>query len=142
MAILEALDLHKKFNTLHVLKGINTSIEQGEVVVVIGPSGSGKSTFLRCLNFLEIPTSGKIIFEGDDIMPSNNLELLRREIGMVIQQFNLFPHMKVIDNIALAPKRVRNIPFDKAITQAKELLEKVGLSDKADSYPSQLSGGQ
>ncbi len=142
MAIIEVNNLHKKFNQLHVLKGITTRIEQNEVVVVIGPSGSGKSTFLRCLNFLEIPTSGEIIFEGSVINPNENLNLIRREMGMVFQRFNLFPHMKVIDNITLAPKLVRNIQPDIAVEQGLNLLEKVNLSDKAESFPEQLSGGQ
>ncbi|NMB37955.1 MAG: amino acid ABC transporter ATP-binding protein [Firmicutes bacterium] len=140
--MIEVNNLHKKFNQLHVLKGITTRIEQNEVVVVIGPSGSGKSTFLRCLNFLEIPTSGEIIFEGSVINPNENLNLIRREMGMVFQRFNLFPHMKVIDNITLAPKLVRNIQPDIAVEQGLNLLEKVNLSDKAESFPEQLSGGQ
>ncbi len=141
MGILKVRDLHKKFKDLHVLKGITTDIKQGEVVVVIGPSGSGKSTFLRCLNFLEEPTSGEIFFE-DNLITPENLNLVRREMGMVFQRFNLFPHMKVIDNITLAPKKVRKIEEQEASAQAYELLEKVGLSDKADAYPDQLSGGQ
>lgn len=141
MGILKVRDLHKKFKDLHVLKGITTDIKQGEVVVVIGPSGSGKSTFLRCLNFLEEPTSGEIFFE-DNLITPENLNLVRREMGMVFQRFNLFPHMKVIDNITLAPKNVRKIEEQEASAQAYELLEKVGLSDKADAYPDQLSGGQ
>lgn len=141
MGILKVRDLHKKFKDLHVLKGITTDIKQGEVVVVIGPSGSGKSTFLRCLNFLEEPTSGEIYFE-DNLITPENLNLVRREMGMVFQRFNLFPHMKVIDNITLAPKKVRKIEEQEASAQAYELLEKVGLSDKADAYPDQLSGGQ
>ncbi|HHT35756.1 MAG: amino acid ABC transporter ATP-binding protein [Candidatus Wallacebacter cryptica] len=139
--MLKVRDLHKKFKDLHVLKGITTDIKQGEVVVVIGPSGSGKSTFLRCLNFLEEPTSGEIYFE-DNLITPENLNLVRREMGMVFQRFNLFPHMKVIDNITLAPKKVRKIEEQEASAQAYELLEKVGLSDKADAYPDQLSGGQ
>ena len=141
MGILKVRDLHKKFKDLHVLKGITTDIKQWEVVVVIGPSGSGKSTFLRCLNFLEEPTSGEIYFE-DNLITPENLNLVRREMGMVFQRFNLFPHMKVIDNITLAPKKVRKIEEQEASAQAYELLEKVGLSDKADAYPDQLSGGQ
>jgi len=142
MAILEVKDLHKKFKNLHVLKGISTSVEQGEVVVIIGPSGSGKSTFLRCLNFLETPTSGEIVFEGSVVTPNHNLDLVRREMGMVFQRFNLFPHMKVIDNITLAPRLVRKMDRQIAEEQAYALLEKVGLVDKANSYPDQLSGGQ
>lgn len=141
MAIIEVTNLHKKFKDLHVLKGITTTIKQGEVVVVIGPSGSGKSTFLRCLNFLELPTSGEIKFEGN-LITHRNLQLVRREMGMVFQRFNLFPHMKVVDNITLAPKLVRKTEPAIAESQAHALLERVGLSDKADAYPEQLSGGQ
>ncbi len=141
MAIIEVQDLHKKFKNLHVLKGITTTIEQGEVVVIIGPSGSGKSTFLRCLNFLELPTSGEIRFAGDLITP-DNLQVVRREMGMVFQSFNLFPHMKVIDNITLAPRLARKMEPEEAKSQAYELLTQVGLSEKADVYPNQLSGGQ
>lgn len=141
MAIIEVKSLHKQFKNLQVLKGISTKIHQGEVVVVIGPSGSGKSTFLRCLNFLETPSSGQIFFNGDEIVPQN-LNTIRQEMGMVFQRFNLFPHMKVIDNITLAPIRVRGIAEAEAQEQASTLLAKVGLQDKADSYPEQLSGGQ
>lgn len=141
MAIIEVQDLHKKFKNLHVLKGITTTIEQGEVVVIIGPSGSGKSTFLRCLSFLELPTSGEIRFAGDLITP-DNLQVVRREMGMVFQSFNLFPHMKVIDNITLAPRLARKMEPEEAKSQAYELLTQVGLSEKADVYPNQLSGGQ
>ncbi|HHX02458.1 MAG TPA: amino acid ABC transporter ATP-binding protein [Firmicutes bacterium] len=139
--MIEVTNLHKKFKDLHVLKGITTTIKQGEVVVVIGPSGSGKSTFLRCLNFLELPTSGEIKFEGN-LITHRNLQLVRREMGMVFQRFNLFPHMKVVDNITLAPKLVRKTEPAIAESQAHALLERVGLSDKADAYPEQLSGGQ
>lgn len=142
MAIIKVNQLHKSFGTLNVLNGISTEISQGEVVVVIGPSGSGKSTFLRCLNFLEIPTAGEIMFEGKVIDPIENLNEIRQEMGMVFQRFNLFPHMKVIDNVTLAPRQVRNISPDEANRQGLALLAKVGLSDKANSYPEQLSGGQ
>ncbi len=142
MAIIEVNNLHKKFDQLHVLKGITTKIKQKEVVVVIGPSGSGKSTFLRCLNFLERPTEGEITFEGNVINPDKSLNLVRQEMGMVFQRFNLFPHMKVIDNITLAPKLVRNVEPKISVEQGFALLEKVNLSDKANSYPQQLSGGQ
>lgn len=141
MAIIEVTDLHKQFKDLHVLKGITTNIEQGEVVVIIGPSGSGKSTFLRCLNFLELPTSGEIRFEGN-LITHHNLQVVRREMGMVFQRFNLFPHMRVIDNITLAPRLVRKLDPDEAKGQAYALLERVGLSDKANAFPDQLSGGQ
>ncbi|MGB3985161.1 MAG: amino acid ABC transporter ATP-binding protein, partial [Limnochordia bacterium] len=116
-------------------------IEQGEVVVIIGPSGSGKSTFLRCLNFLELPTSGEIRFEGN-LITHHNLQVVRREMGMVFQRFNLFPHMRVIDNITRAPRLVRKLDPDEAKGQAYALLERVGLSDKANAFPDQLSGGQ
>ncbi|MFY9202209.1 MAG: amino acid ABC transporter ATP-binding protein [Limnochordia bacterium] len=139
--MIEVTDLHKKFKDLHVLKGITTNIEQGEVVVIIGPSGSGKSTFLRCLNFLELPTSGEIRFEGN-LITHHNLQVVRREMGMVFQRFNLFPHMRVIDNITLAPRLVRKLDPDEAKGQAYALLERVGLSDKANAFPDQLSGGQ
>lgn len=135
-------DLHKKFGENYVLKGINEHINKGEVVVVIGPSGSGKSTFLRCLNLLETPTSGQIVFEGNEIKDDGNVNLLRQKMGMVFQQFNLFPHMSVLENITIAPIKVKGVEKDKAELQAKKLLERVGLLDKADSYPKQLSGGQ
>ncbi|WP_273320173.1 amino acid ABC transporter ATP-binding protein [Vallitalea guaymasensis] len=136
-------DLHKKFGELHVLKGINTHIEKGEVVVVIGPSGSGKSTFLRCLNLLEAPTEGSIIFEDVDITSKrNNINVQRQKMGMVFQQFNLFPHMTVLDNITLSPIKVKKIPKGDAEKKAMALLARVGLEDKADAYPKQLSGGQ
>lgn len=136
-------DLHKKFGELHVLKGINTHIKKGEVVVVIGPSGSGKSTFLRCLNLLEAPTEGSIIFEDVDITSKrNNINVQRQKMGMVFQQFNLFPHMTVLDNITLSPIKVKKIPKGDAEKKAMALLARVGLEDKADAYPKQLSGGQ
>lgn len=136
-------DLHKKFGKLHVLKGIDIEISQGEVVVVIGPSGSGKSTFLRCLNLLEIPTDGEIIFEGLSITDKkNDINKLRQKMGMVFQQFNLFPHMTVLENITLAPLKLKNISKQEADEIAMKLLKRVGLADKASSYPAQLSGGQ
>lgn len=136
-------NLHKKFNDLHVLKGINNSIEKGEVVVVIGPSGSGKSTFLRCLNLLEEPTDGQIIFEGTDITSKKiNINSHRQKMGMVFQHFNLFPHKKVLDNITIGPMKVKKIPKEQAEKEAMELLKRVGLEDKATAYPKQLSGGQ
>lgn len=135
--------LVKNFGKLNVLKGIDTNIEQGEVVVVIGPSGSGKSTFLRCLNLLEEPTEGEIIFEGKKINDkSADIDLLRQNIGMVFQQFNLFPHMSVLENITLAPIKLKNLPREEADKVAMELLKQVGLEDKAKAYPNQLSGGQ
>lgn len=135
--------LHKKFGQLHILKGIDLEISKGEVVVVIGPSGSGKSTLLRCLNLLEVPTEGEISFEGESITTKGyNINKTREKMGMVFQQFNLFPHKKVIDNITLAPVRVKKLDKTKAEQQAMELLRTVGLEDKRDAYPSQLSGGQ
>ncbi|TDX52451.1 amino acid ABC transporter ATP-binding protein [Orenia marismortui] len=136
-------DLHKSFGDLEVLKGITEEIHQGEVVVVIGPSGSGKSTFLRCLNLLEDITAGKVLIEEKQINSINaNINLIRQETGMVFQHFNLFPHKNVLDNITLAPIKVKGLSKDKAENIAYELLDRVGLKDKADSYPSQLSGGQ
>jgi len=141
--VLEVINLHKKFGNLHVLKGINTEIKKGEVVVVIGPSGSGKSTFLRCLNLLEVPTQGEIIFEGVSITSKkNNINLQRQKMGMVFQQFNLFPHMTVLENITLSPVKVKKMDVQKAREIAIALLKRIGLEDKAKAYPKQLSGGQ
>ncbi len=136
-------NLHKKFGDLHVLKGINDEVKQGEVVVVIGPSGSGKSTFLRCLNLLEQPTEGEIIFNGVSITdPRNNINKQREKMGMVFQQFNLFPHMSVVDNIILAPMEVKGMKKEEAKEVALKLLNRIGLADKENAYPNQLSGGQ
>ncbi len=136
-------NLHKKFGDFEVLKGIDCHIKPQEVVCVIGPSGSGKSTFLRCLNMLEEITSGEVIVDGDSLTdPKTNINMVRTEVGMVFQQFNLFPHKSVIENVMLAPKQVRKISRQEAKKRAMELLEKVGIADKADSYPEQLSGGQ
>ncbi len=136
-------DLHKSFGKNEVLKGIDEHIAKGEVVVVIGPSGSGKSTFLRCLNLLEIPTSGTITFEGKDITSkATDINKMREKMGMVFQQFNLFPHKTVKQNICLAPMRVKKMSNEKTEAKAKELLNKVGLIDKIDAYPASLSGGQ
>ena len=135
--------LKKHFGDLEVLKGIDEHIRPGEKVVVIGPSGSGKSTFLRCLNLLEVPTEGHILIDGEDITASNtDVNKIRQKMGMVFQQFNLFPHLSVMENITLAPIKVKKISKEQAEKKAKELLETVGLADKADSYPAQLSGGQ
>lgn len=135
--------LKKSFGDLQVLKGIDQHIKKGEKVVVIGPSGSGKSTFLRCINLLEVPTEGEILIEGENITdPKTNVNKIREKMGMVFQQFNLFPHLSIMDNITLAPVKVKKIPKDQAEKRAKELLEMVGLADKADAYPAQLSGGQ
>ncbi|MCJ0522087.1 amino acid ABC transporter ATP-binding protein [Enterococcus cecorum] len=135
--------LSKKFGKNEVLKDINYEIKQGEVVVIIGPSGSGKSTFLRCMNLLEIPTSGQILFEGQDITdPKNDIFKMREKMGMVFQNFNLFPNMSVLDNITLSPVKVKKENKQAAETYAKELLQTVGLPDKANAYPQSLSGGQ
>lgn len=140
-------NLHKSFNTLNgpveVLKGINQEIKQGEKVVIVGPSGSGKSTFLRCINLLEQPTSGEIWFEGKQINATGcDVDQLRRKIGMVFQHFNLFPHLTVRQNITLAPVSLKLKTQDEADEQAQQLLKRVGLESKADSFPGQLSGGQ
>jgi len=136
-------NLHKKFGDLEVLKGINCHIQPQEVVCVIGASGSGKSTFLRCLNMLETMTSGEIIIDGDHLSdPKIDINDVRTEIGMVFQQFNLFPHKSVIENVMLAPQKVRRLSNDEARKRALVLLEKVGIGDKVDNYPEQLSGGQ
>ena len=141
--LIDVKGLHKSFKNNKVLKGIDTQIQKGEVVVVIGPSGSGKSTFLRCLNLLETPTQGEIFFENQNITDSkNDLYQMREKMGMVFQNFNLFPNMKVLDNITLAPRKVKNITHAEAETIARELLRKVGLADKAMAYPQSLSGGQ
>ncbi len=136
-------NLYKCFGKTQVLKGIDEHIKKGEVLVLIGPSGSGKSTFLRCLNLLEKPTSGEITFEGKSITNKGcDINKIREKMGMVFQQFNLFPHKTVLENITMAPIKVKKISKEKAIEKAMELLAKVGLSDKANSYPSSLSGGQ
>ena len=136
-------NLHKSFEKNEVLKGINEHIEKGEVVVVIGPSGSGKSTFLRCLNLLEVPTSGEIIFERKNITDKKvDINKIREKMGMVFQQFNLFPHKTVLDNLTIAPIKVKGVSKADAEKKAKELLDRVGLLNKADAYPSSLSGGQ
>ncbi|ACD21868.1 MULTISPECIES: amino acid ABC transporter ATP-binding protein [Clostridium] len=136
-------DLHKSFGKHEVLKGIDYHIKKGEVVVVIGPSGSGKSTFLRCLNLLEDPSSGVVEFEGKDITSKVvDINKMREKMGMVFQQFNLFPHKTVINNIALAPMKIKKISKQKAENKAMDLLDKVGLKDKANDYPASLSGGQ
>lgn len=141
--MIKVTNLHKHFGDKEILKGIDEHIEKGEVVVIIGPSGSGKSTFLRCLNLLETPTDGKIVFEGKDITDKKvNIDKIRENMGMVFQGFNLFPHKSVMDNITLAPIKVKNMDPKKAKAKAEELLEMVGLTDKADAYPASLSGGQ
>ena len=141
--MIDVKNLHKAFGDHEVLKDVNEHIEKGEKVVVIGPSGSGKSTFLRCLNLLEEPTSGEIIFEGQNITSKQtDINLVRRRMGMVFQQFNLFPHLTVKENIKLAPVKLKIMGDEEADKRALELLARVGLPDKADSYPAQLSGGQ
>ncbi|MDS1030578.1 amino acid ABC transporter ATP-binding protein [Bacillota bacterium LX-D] len=136
-------NLYKQFGDLQVLKGISTHIAEKEVVVIIGPSGSGKSTFLRCLNKLEEATSGEIIIDGVNLLDKKaNINTIRQEVGMVFQRFNLFPHMTALQNITIAPAKVRGWKADEADKIARQLLAKVGLSDKADAYPDQLSGGQ
>ncbi|MBP7249334.1 MAG: amino acid ABC transporter ATP-binding protein [Negativicutes bacterium] len=140
--MIDVAKLNKSFGDLHVLKDIDLHIDEKEVVVLIGPSGSGKSTLLRCLNYLEEPSSGTIRVDGINLDTSENINAVRREVGMVFQRFNLFPHMTVLDNIRLAPMQVRKMKESEARESALELLAKVGLSDKADAYPEQLSGGQ
>ena len=136
-------NLTKSFNGLEVLKGISTEIKQGDVVCVIGPSGSGKSTFLRCLNMLEKPNGGEILFNGEDLTkPRTNLNLHRQKMGMVFQQFNLFPHMTVLENLTCAPVMLKKMTQAQAEEKAMELLGRVGLADRANEYPNKLSGGQ
>ncbi|MFC7487593.1 amino acid ABC transporter ATP-binding protein [Knoellia sp. CPCC 206453] len=141
--VVEVTDLHKSFGANHVLRGLNATIRQGEVVCVIGPSGSGKSTFLRCINLLEEPTSGSIKVGGDEVNdPDCDIDAIRRNMGMVFQQFNLFPHLSVLENCTVAQTTVLKRSKDEAQAKARENLEKVGLSEKEDAYPAQLSGGQ
>ena len=136
-------NLRKSFQGMEVLKDVSITINKGDVVCVIGPSGSGKSTFLRCLNMLEKPSSGKIIFDGEDLAaPKANLNLHRQKMGMVFQQFNLFPHMTVLENLTCAPVMLKKVPKEEAEAKALDLLGRVGLADRANSYPNKLSGGQ
>ncbi len=135
--------LEKHYGELKALDGVDCEIRKGDVTVVVGPSGSGKSTFLRCLNLLEVPTGGKVFFEGVDITdPKVDINVHRQKMGMVFQQFNLFPHMKVLRNMTIAPVKLLKIPQQQAEENAMALLRRVGLADRADAYPSQLSGGQ
>ena len=141
--LLELKDVHYSFGNLEVIKGIDLEIDKGDILVIIGPSGSGKSTVLRCMNLLEEPTSGQIIFEGKDILKNlRTIDKTREKIGMVFQNFNLFPNKTILDNITLAPMKVKGKTREEAEKKAKELLERVGLLDKVDAYPVQLSGGQ
>ncbi len=142
MHMIELKNLHKSYGRNEILKGVDLTVEKSEVVVVIGPSGSGKSTLLRCVNYLEVPTSGTVTLEGETITRKSNINSIRAEVGMVFQHFNLFPHMTVGDNITLAPMKVRQESKEKARETALELLGRVGLSEKVDAYPDELSGGQ
>jgi len=135
-------NLHKAFGKVEVLKGVNLHIKPKEVVALIGPSGSGKSTLLRCMNYLEEPTSGKVTVDGTPLDGETNINKVREEVGMVFQRFNLFPHMTALENIMLAPMKVKKISQAEAKKKAEDLLARVGLADKANNYPSQLSGGQ
>ncbi len=141
--LIETVDLKKSFGKLEVLKGINEKIYKGEVVSIIGPSGGGKSTFLRCLNLLEVPTSGHVYFEGEELdAKSTDLDAHRQKIGMVFQQFNVFPHLTVLNNITITPMLEKKVSKEDAEKEAMELLKMVGLEDKANEYPRKLSGGQ
>lgn len=141
--MIEVKNLEKSFGKNHVLRGINETINEGEVVCIIGPSGSGKSTFLRCLNLLEQPTTGEVILDGEKInAPDRDIDKIREKLGMVFQNFNLFPHMSVLDNITMAPIKVKGQARGEAEAEARRLLDVVGLLDKAEAYPSSLSGGQ
>ena len=143
MPVINIKNLNKKFGANEVLRDINLTVEKGEVVAIIGPSGSGKSTLLRCMNLLDVPSKGKVIFEDNELTQHNvHLDNLRQKMGMVFQNFNLFPHKKVIENVMLAPLLLHKDSKDQLKEKALYLLEKVGLKDKADSYPNQLSGGQ
>lgn len=140
--MLEIKNLKKKFGKKQVLNGINLHVNKGDIIGIIGPSGCGKSTLLRCINLLEKPDSGQVIFEGDDLTDNKSFHETRRKIGMVFQQFNLFEHMSVLDNIIFAPVKLGLLTKEKAITKAKELLSEIGLLEIKDSYPARISGGQ
>ncbi len=141
--MIDIKNLHKSFGDLQVLNGIDEHVAKSEVVVVIGPSGSGKSTFLRCINLLETPTEGEIYIEGERInAPKVNVNKVRQKMGMVFQHFNLFPHLTIMENVTLAPVKLKKMSKENAVKKGEELLKRVGLFDKADAYPSQLSGGQ
>ncbi|WP_276955478.1 amino acid ABC transporter ATP-binding protein [Allomeiothermus silvanus] len=141
-AIIQIQGLNKWFGRLHVLREVNLEVAAGEKVVIVGPSGSGKSTLIRCINRLEDFQQGEVFVDGIPLRSAQNLEAVRREVGMVFQQFNLFPHMTVLQNAALAPQKVRRWPKEQAERKAMELLERVGIADQAHKYPGQLSGGQ
>lgn len=140
--MLEVKNLKKRFGQKKVLNGIDLTVSKGDIIGIIGPSGCGKSTFLRCINLLEKPSSGEIIFEDDNIVDNQKLEMTRRKIGMVFQQFNLFSNMTVLENIILAPVNLNIMPRSKAIKEARELLKKIDLADRENAYPDELSGGQ
>ena len=143
MELIRVEDLKKSFVKLHALNGVSTTIKKGEVVVIVGPSGSGKSTFLRCLNLLEMPTAGKVFFEGVDITdPKTDINIHRQKMGMVFQHFNLFPHMTILKNMTIAPIKLRGKKPEQAEAEAMDLLKRVGLAERANAYPNQLSGGQ
>lgn len=142
-SLIQVKNIKKQFGEKFALNDINCSINKGEVVFIIGPSGSGKSTFLRCLNLLETPTSGQIVFEGNELTKKGvNVNALRQKMGMVFQHFNLFPHMTILQNLTLAPMKLQGVKKEDAEKEAMRLLKRVGLEDRADAYPSQLSGGQ
>lgn len=141
--LIQIKDLKKHFGGIKAVDGVNLTIHRGEVVAIIGPSGSGKSTFLRCINLLEIPTEGQVIFDGCDLTsPKTDINFYREKIGMVFQHFNLFPHKTVLENITLAPRKLKKQTREQAEARAMELLDRVGLADRANAWPSQLSGGQ
>ncbi|QFP77567.1 amino acid ABC transporter ATP-binding protein [Deinococcus sp. AJ005] len=140
--IIVAENVHKHFGSFHALRGVNMSVQPGEVVVIIGPSGSGKSTFIRTINRLEEHSQGTIIVDGIELKDGQNLDAIRREVGMVFQSFNLFPHLTVLENVSLAPTRVRKVPKAQAQQRGMELLKRVGIEEQAHKYPAQLSGGQ
>ena len=140
--IIKAVDVHKNYGSFHALRGVNMSVQPGEVVVIIGPSGSGKSTFIRTINRLEEHDKGTIIVDGIELKEGQNLDAIRREVGMVFQSFNLFPHLTVLQNVSLAPMRVRKTPKAQAEQRALELLRRVGIEEQANKFPAQLSGGQ
>ncbi len=143
MELIRVENLKKSFVKLHALNGVSTTIKKGEVVVIVGPSGSGKSTFLRCLNLLEMPTAGKVFFEGVDITdPKTDINIHRQKMGMVFQHFNLFPHMTILKNMTIAPIKLQGKKPEQAEAEAMDLLKRVGLAERANAYPNQLSGGQ